>query len=1347
MRLMPTGSMRRGRRNEGSMLVIALGVLALLSILAVTFVSLMKLELLASKNYVDGVKARLVAEGGLEEAITELKNRNGLDAVSNPNDDWVYASGRYWIPLEEATTKRDKSDPNDYANRCSFVGNLGQSYARGKDQYKIQVIDTQAQFNLNNVFDNSFTLDQQDRESNVYTRALRALGEAIHKLNPRAKAANIDPVKEARYPLKNPQYFGADAILKFRLSLEGKMFTSKYQLTEILPTPEHYKLIRDYVTTKSWMDPKSVVPFKHDGINEAFTDLSVKKPNPGELPDQRAPINVNLAPVEVIAANLAGLCGRAMFMYYGPRTGTGLYKKIDEDYAKFIFNQQLEEYDLEYLATPVQVYFGPMGYRPGNTVNDPVIIDGAIAIAQLIVNRRQLVAGTGGGGYQGPFKSYADWERWVDQNLTDQFFQTTRDSTGNNAFPQPETAPMFLAKDHSIANAVVVSGVRTNPRYRSWFYDCLRSIIKANCNPNGRMSMLNPNTSVFLEVDKGNLQYPKELVKVPAGTAGAGDKFNSQTCEWCFGSKGIFEITSLGEILGPDKNDPTKVDAANPYAAAKVLTVVQIFDQVVHTSQRDFERNGHPQSFTASMSGYGGWGDEKGQAPPGNGNRFGIASYPFPKVFWDPRVGPVSPIANPTDADRNRALELGGPDEGWHAHDDSGHLEIAPRVQISEAGNDKNDTTVTNFGSILFALLFQDRKIRPPDNTTGPLSPRQWDIFLGDRSYKTNQNPNHGQPWAGEVTTGFAFPHPFRVPGSTGLEAAITGYDAGTLSGSGEMYQKLVNPDGMFVDDVRNLPLWYRAADRLSNNSKASPGVDGWPPGGGRQGDSVANPSIVPGWEGGNVTATPRGGVEFWYKPEFDWYARGKAWSSAGTEPNPTYVTGASGDAVDERFCGLMSVSHCTLNKDATHWDLFEGPRPTRGTEMWITRNTLGDLRVTRLYFEVVGEPGYEIPWVTDIVKGGNGPDPKSKIRLGGTGGYMDKATTMPEYTWPPLEFQAIPKPWFDIKYARVDAWVPAVQLKAWRAREWHHVGIRWDDTAALGPAKADSIEIYLDGVLAPTVQHQIGPHYQGVVNTVAQPADPTNPTMTDMPSFVRVNHPEGRKGDAENGRRPKDEIQLGSFHRKQAKRGGLFKFKYDYEPELTANGTLDDVRFYDGAGARVSGFADRYEEYGIWTNEIDLSDRFVPGNDFLELGNLQFTAYLPMQYGAARCAGNRSGAGSVEVSFKIIKAAGGTGGGSEITYTPAGNYDGWIREFTDNQGSIGGFKLIDPSGRPAVVARGDRLVYTVRMFPARLQGGVIGGDSGDRSGFAVATPALDDVTIVYFLPTARILLKERVWD
>src|SRR5436190_1826668 len=180
------------RRDRGSMLIIALGVLALLSILAVTFVSLMKLELLASKNYVDGVKARLIAEGGMEEAITELKTRGGLDGITNINDDWVYANGDYSLPLEDAKVRDGLMLIGANRNlRTSYDGNLGGSYAKKGDRYKIEVIDAQAQFNLNNIFD-GLTLDPAQREINIYTRALRCLGEAIRQLDPRAK--NVDPV-------------------------------------------------------------------------------------------------------------------------------------------------------------------------------------------------------------------------------------------------------------------------------------------------------------------------------------------------------------------------------------------------------------------------------------------------------------------------------------------------------------------------------------------------------------------------------------------------------------------------------------------------------------------------------------------------------------------------------------------------------------------------------------------------------------------------------------------------------------------------------------------------------------------------------------------------------------------------------------------------------------------------------------------------------------------------------------------------------------------------------------------------------------------------------------------------
>ena len=60
--------------------------------------------------------------------------------------------------------------------------------------------------------------------------------------------------------------------------------------------------------------------------------------------------------------------------------------------------------------------------------------------------------------------------------------------------------------------------------------------------------------------------------------------------------------------------------------------------------------------------------------------------------------------------------------------------------------------------------------------------------------------------------------------------------------------------------------------------------------------------------------------------------------------------------------------------------------------------------------------------------------------------------------------------------------------------------------------------------------------------------------------------------------------------------------------------------------------------------------------------------------------------------------------------------------------------EFVDDQGVPVKLARGDTLVYRVKISPAR-----------NSQGIPVASPVLDDVSAIYFLPNARVLLKERV--
>jgi hypothetical protein len=66
--------MRVERRGAaGAVLVVVLGVLALLALLATTFATLQATERQVSRNYLDLVRAKLLAQSGVEDAVWRLR--------------------------------------------------------------------------------------------------------------------------------------------------------------------------------------------------------------------------------------------------------------------------------------------------------------------------------------------------------------------------------------------------------------------------------------------------------------------------------------------------------------------------------------------------------------------------------------------------------------------------------------------------------------------------------------------------------------------------------------------------------------------------------------------------------------------------------------------------------------------------------------------------------------------------------------------------------------------------------------------------------------------------------------------------------------------------------------------------------------------------------------------------------------------------------------------------------------------------------------------------------------------------------------------------------------------------
>lgn len=1338
--------------ERGSMLIVALGILALLSILALTFVKLMSLEQKATTNYVDGVKARMIAEGGLERSMAQLKAMLSTTAFDDPKPSWLYADGDYSLPLEQASADTVNANPR---LRASFAGQLGISYHGGVDQYKTKVLDAQTQFNLNSEFEPRATTQGDPTLYDWgYIRFLDALGEAIAKLNLRAGGRN--PILNARYPRESSGTLtgsqvarGGKAIYMFRQSREGGRFKSKTELLEVLEHQDDLLLLQDFVTCYSWRDPKTVV-VDSQGDDLKFAQKPWSQLKPATPDERRSPININLASREVIAANLAGIAGRAVYLYRDPEASSYGRQNVDADSAVQDYrdtNDQHKEDKEDPPVIPVLVYITPFAYEekasaaPGAA---PPIIDGALALAQKIVADRE----------GRPFRSHADWEAWVDQNIGTNsaggridLRQTSANAPSGFMYPQPQQAKLVAVPPaiSSGTTATILPNIAATPDFQAWFYEAVKDMLKANFNPNGRTSAFSPNDVAYLAVDKGNLVYHDPAEKDP-NDPDAGPPHRRQTLEWCFSPKGVFEVTALGEVLGPPPADPKRqVDADGDgkfdpevFAQAKVRGVVQLYDSVVLTSQRDFERDGGDGS------------DDYGVM------RDGLVSYPVPKVYWDPFANPDR-AAFWRDFGQSGTTTAGGGGGGSTVlpDDSTGYLQLAP----FRARGDTKNTHVVDMDNQedvpRFELLFQDRRIELP---AGRDRTNHFDNLQADTSAGV-RNGVPGMPRTERVKNVHGWPY----------GTARDGIHDGRYFDADHHWRHLpLTPEGYLNTELRPSELWYRASDEGVDQA----GNNKWPfpetystiqpndPDANRRGRSFVDPGSTNDFintpKEGNVAPTNIGGVELWYKPDFDWVVR----DAQGNELHYSPLT-----------CGLLSTSHVLENPDGWWYNDqgspagFQQGTYTRGTQMFVLRTSTGDLRVTRLFYDVVGEyitnpssPRNQIE--LPFVERPGGGDPISITE------YWKNCVTQPEvYRWPPraLRNTALTRQFVKIAHARVDFWIPKETFRGWRAREWHHLALRWDDAATSQTSGRKSIEAWVDGTAVNNgTFHEVGPRYEPVVydptNTTASPVSQVNPNpfATDpvwplpgsndgkIPQFVRLNADARPNSSSPELERPKDQITIGSVIRDQLPaasaagdgKAGLFKFEVDGNINLPANGTIDDVRFYRGRRNKaptIDGLI-RYEDVGLWEGEFDLATKFPSADEPLTLGALSFTGYLPTRYGLS--APLPQGVGAITVSFRVVRKDG-------TEESPSG----WLATMTSNlgagSGTSVGFSLVDDQGKSVRVYPGDKLVYSVEMAAGTGENGTLSPSRG--SGKAIVTPVLDDLSLTFFLPTATTLLKERV--
>src|SRR5262245_56816025 len=72
------------RPRRGAVLIIVLGVLVVLTLLAITFAEVSTLDRKVASTYLDGVRAQLVARAGIERAINEINSSIDRGAYNDP---------------------------------------------------------------------------------------------------------------------------------------------------------------------------------------------------------------------------------------------------------------------------------------------------------------------------------------------------------------------------------------------------------------------------------------------------------------------------------------------------------------------------------------------------------------------------------------------------------------------------------------------------------------------------------------------------------------------------------------------------------------------------------------------------------------------------------------------------------------------------------------------------------------------------------------------------------------------------------------------------------------------------------------------------------------------------------------------------------------------------------------------------------------------------------------------------------------------------------------------------------------------------------------------------------------
>ncbi|MBI3270468.1 MAG: pilus assembly PilX N-terminal domain-containing protein [Planctomycetes bacterium] len=568
---------------RGYVLIVSLGLLALMSVLSLSFIIVSRSEQGVARNYVDKVRAEMLAEGGVERAIGEL-------TAIDMNQPW---SGQFTQGVGDPYGEVDPDQPCiKKAGSATALNALG-LLDGGKDRWFY----------------------------GEFVDPARPLGKPLKGIDMMPASAPIPMAQFVSFPIAN----GDQPRVKRTVVADGVVtwgYSGSLGGTYVAAADDP----GDVYVLKV-MDCAAML-FVNDDMNHGDTEFEDPGQDPGSEFNPKTGPNGGPNPnppkrIRRILNNLGAILGVAslgdVIVHRRP-----LLSKTG--HVGYMNKMELRD---RLLALPPDVSGGPPNLTPAqwDIVKDFLTCHAWVDPSAVTFNTPSTPAGTLTDPPANCGTFYRDPRAPINMNTASKevLMAVLAEIQANHPHRMPESKPSPTGTDSpkngfvfqtpaampGVGNPLLAKvaqwlidrrafetdGTARSYPHGDWMHVCddtfnsmdgtgggpaltqaQRDMLKAHFNPNADLKKFNPDRILVDPNLKGRMDFT--LI----------DKTDLTTIntEFCFGSMGHYEIDSIGRVCAPDL---TTAGQQRVIAEAKLSTVVKIYDVFRATTQEDFESN------------------------------------------------------------------------------------------------------------------------------------------------------------------------------------------------------------------------------------------------------------------------------------------------------------------------------------------------------------------------------------------------------------------------------------------------------------------------------------------------------------------------------------------------------------------------------------------------------------------------------------------------------------------------------------------------------------------------------------------------------------------------------------